>query len=862
MEYFASLKKTIAAAFLTLAAIAFSLPAVAVTANHLYIGTSFSSEISIERGGETVPLNAQWGQQKDLHDVLIANADFKVPCKAPQIVGWDFLGWFRPTPAQANPYYYLSFPGGADVFTVKVCDQYEFVPEDGLDLGSLYNSHSAFYAPFVIKYSPATYKVSFANPSTEEWSQPQELTATGGASITLPEGYKLSLDTGVSFKGWYSDSACTEFVGAGGAVYRPTDHITLYAKLVRDPFTVTFDPNGGETPAPSAKSVYYGEPYGTLAKVERPGYEFLGWFTGFEDGERVTETSIYDLKRDSRLYAHWSEMSYSVSVVSTNAIVTVASSAAYQDVLQIECVSTGKTGYDYAFRGLTIRSSASEGARELADFKSDRGLTFQMSRDARRFYSGIVITAGYDETPKTFTVSFDANRGSVAETSRRVTYDSTYGALPVPTRDGYVFAGWWTEKVDGKEVKGDDTVDILSNITLYARWTYTIAFAKGDDAAVGEMASLTATWDVPVALPPNAFTLTGNRFARWRLSGSSVSYADEDEVTNLPVTGGVALLTAEWEPISYLISFDANWDYTRLGTMTNEAPAAVTKDYGAALPLEEWGPDNTLAPFLGWGLAQTGDVLVADGGTLESDLSDGDPVTLYAIWDLPDMKLSDAVGCRNVPLESKKNYQTYLGTAEAWQVGETGIVSGKVTANNLPAQTQSNLSSNLELYLSGPGKLTFTWALRTAGAGRGTYFIRDEGTQAIRESGEATAAGETVTYENGEDDYVKITWQGYGVFTKAKEECPGNLVITSMTWIPAGFEPVHPEPTEKDRPVISADYSFETSSDFDYVIWKKDDLTAAEWTKLKTVTGDGQPVTLPMFVGPQGFFKVEVIQRQ
>ena len=45
-------------------------------------------------------------------------------------------------------------------------------------------------------------------------------------------------------------------------------------------------------------------------------------------------------------------------------------------------------------------------------------------------------------TPKTYTVTFDANGGNVGTASKSVTYNSEYGPLPTPTRSGYTFEGW------------------------------------------------------------------------------------------------------------------------------------------------------------------------------------------------------------------------------------------------------------------------------------------------------------------------------------------------------------------------------------------------------------------------------------
>lgn len=77
-------------------------------------------------------------------------------------------------------------------------------------------------------------------------------------------------------------------------------------------------------------------------------------------------------------------------------------------------------------------------------------------------------------------VSFDANGGEVDENSRNVRYGMTYGSLPVPTREGYTFDGWYTDPTDGKAVTEDTVMTSRVNHILYAHW------------AVNEY---TATWE-------------------------------------------------------------------------------------------------------------------------------------------------------------------------------------------------------------------------------------------------------------------------------------------------------------------------------------------------------------------------------
>ncbi len=52
------------------------------------------------------------------------------------------------------------------------------------------------------------------------------------------------------------------------------------------------------------------------------------------------------------------------------------------------------------------------------------------------------------------------------------TYEGTYSALPAPTREGYTFDGWYTEKAGGTKITSETAV-LPYGIALYAHWTKT-----------------------------------------------------------------------------------------------------------------------------------------------------------------------------------------------------------------------------------------------------------------------------------------------------------------------------------------------------------------------------------------------------
>lgn len=78
-----------------------------------------------------------------------------------------------------------------------------------------------------------------------------------------------------------------------------------------------------------------------------------------------------------------------------------------------------------------------------------------------------------------YTLTADANAGTIAAldgwngsgttATKVVTYNTAYGTLPVPTREGYGFKGWFTQRTGGTSI--DATICIgAADVTIYAQW--------------------------------------------------------------------------------------------------------------------------------------------------------------------------------------------------------------------------------------------------------------------------------------------------------------------------------------------------------------------------------------------------------
>lgn len=69
-----------------------------------------------------------------------------------------------------------------------------------------------------------------------------------------------------------------------------------------------------------------------------------------------------------------------------------------------------------------------------------------------------------------YTLTLNANGGSVSPASISVSYGAEYGTLPTPTRNHYTFNGWYTAASGGTKVTNTTKMG-GGNVTIYAQWT-------------------------------------------------------------------------------------------------------------------------------------------------------------------------------------------------------------------------------------------------------------------------------------------------------------------------------------------------------------------------------------------------------
>lgn len=163
-----------------------------------------------------------------------------------------------------------------------------------------YNTNNYYYRFY---YDRNTYSIDYyyngSNINTIS-SIPFEQNINSSTYNYTPER-PSGIDADYTWGGWYTDAGLTVPYTFDTM---PSHNLVLYAKWVAPTFNVTFDLNGGDGVAPTTQEV---EKYKTATSVADPSrqyYNFDGWYTAKEGGERYNWSQ--PVTSDTTLYAHWS----------------------------------------------------------------------------------------------------------------------------------------------------------------------------------------------------------------------------------------------------------------------------------------------------------------------------------------------------------------------------------------------------------------------------------------------------------------------------------------------------------------------------------------------------------------------------
>ena len=416
--------------------------------------------------------------------------------------------------------------------------------------------------------------------------------------------------TGYNFIGWYEGS---NLISSSLQVsVTMSANRTLVAKYQIKSYVVNAvsDDTTKGIVSPAGQTVEHGK-NATVTASRKTGYKFDGWYNG---STKVTSTNPYTFAPTANitLTAKWAINTVSDTIkISPSGGGTVSPNPIIgQENTAISTTATPATGYNFKHWRYND-SSASGGYSESTT--NPLKITVTGKRN---------VTAVFEL--KSYTVTWNANGGTVSPASVSKTHGSTLGTLPTPTRAAtaeysYTFAGWFTAASGGTQISSTTTV--TGNVTYYAHWTatkrsYTATF-NGNGGSTPSPSSITKEYNAALGTLPTC-SRTGYTFLGWYTASSGGTKISTTTVVTKDIT-----YYAQWSINSYTLTFNPNG-----GTVT---PTSKDLEYNSAygtLPTPTRASDAQYTyTFAGWYTAATGGTQV----TAATKMAAKD-TTVYAHW--------------------------------------------------------------------------------------------------------------------------------------------------------------------------------------------------------------------------------------
>ena len=300
-------------------------------------------------------------------------------------------------------------------------------------------------------YSINQYTISFEeNGGTTV----EDITQNYATSVTAPEA---PAKNGYTFAGWYTNSALTSKYSFSTM---PARNITLYAKWNLVTYDITYNLNGGSNNSSNPATYTITSSKITLGTPTKTGYSFAGWYTDAEYNTAITEITSGSYG-DVELFAKWIATEYTVTYV-------IKDGATHSNITVYTIETDLITLADATLKGYTFNGWYADSAYNTPVSTIAGGAIGNITLYAK--FTANTYNVWLDGTEEaSFDVSFNLNGADASISTQTITPTKTLKYPTVPTRDGYIFAGWY----DNAACTGnlyDFTALITKDITLYAKW--------------------------------------------------------------------------------------------------------------------------------------------------------------------------------------------------------------------------------------------------------------------------------------------------------------------------------------------------------------------------------------------------------
>ena len=464
------------------------------------------------------------------------------------------------------------------------------------------------------QYTANTYTIVFNGNGATNTMANKSVTFGTGTKIT--SSFVLS---GFDFAGWATSASAREPQYSNGFNFDTFPagannngaSFTLYAVWKS---TLNLDQQGGSGGTTSVTGTRNLSMNSATAPT-RTGWTFGGYYT--QEGGKGTQyynssmgsTHLHDLGNGTTLYAFW------------------------QSTVNLD--QQGGSG------GTTSISGTYNQPMPTAYAPARNGYTFDGYWTGRggsgtQYYNGdMVSTHTYDLASGTTlyakwtcgTVVLDSQGGTGGSANVVPVYNAPMPTAIAPTRTGWTFGGYYTQEggrgtqyYTASMTSAKDWTE-ATNITLYAKWTTTIALNM--DGGSGGTSSIVVTYNAPMP-DATAPTRTGYTFGGYytESNGNGTRFYTEDMTSaqdwNLAVNTS---LYAKWVAREYVVTFEYN-GATDGNTIENKKVSFG--NFYSDLP----SPSKAGSSFAGWYLESTFQTPITST-TVVSTASDH---TIYAKW--------------------------------------------------------------------------------------------------------------------------------------------------------------------------------------------------------------------------------------
>jgi len=318
-----------------------------------------------------------------------------------------------------------------------------------------------------------------------------------------------NLTSGYEFVGWYDGEGNFLSKNEEYTVYT-TSNYDIYAYFAQTHTVNISAGTGGEVSVSGDQTI--GQNGLEVTATPNTGYKFDSWektdgisLSSTDATMTITATAsgtvtakfvpIWTIKGSDTEMGNWSEVEDNdlIYVSGTTFSTTIALAADHIYEFKVYNRNSSGSWYGYGSSNKEVTFTRG-GTKSQSDLATDKGGNLGITTDVAGDYiftwntTGNVISVTYP-TPS-YTISYkDQGNADFTGTQTDPPTTHTYGTattLKIPMREGYDFAGWWTDAACTETLVGTTSAATLAadgytdNITLYAKWTDThLYYYKG-----------------------------------------------------------------------------------------------------------------------------------------------------------------------------------------------------------------------------------------------------------------------------------------------------------------------------------------------------------------------------------------------